>query len=84
MAHYYTYCKTTGPGKCVSTVSTNLRGIIEFDPDLSYNTLLNWFSRRRMTFWEDPYENTVIIKSFNLKKGKQRVVRKKMGHNRNI
>ena len=84
MAYYYTYLKETGPNEGISQVFTNLQGIVDFDPDLSYNTLLNWFSRKKKVFWREPYAHVMIIKSHNLVRGKQRVVRQDVGHNRNI
>ena len=84
MAYYYTYLRETGPSEGISQVFTNLQLLTEFDPDLSYNTLLHWFSRKKKVFWKEPYERVTIIRSHNLVKGRQRVVRKETGHNRNI
>ena len=72
MASYYTYLKKNPGGKGISQVFTNLNSIVEFDEDMKYHTLMRVFGKEKLTWWEDSYKSVMIIKSFNLQRGKQR------------
>jgi len=71
---YYTYFKKETGGKGHSVVFTNLQTLSDYDSDsLNYNTLVTWFSRKKNTWYEDVYNGVIVIKSFKLVRGGQRV-----------
>ena len=81
---YYTYFKEGLGGKGISQVFTNLQRLVEFDDSLNYHTLIRVLTKERKTWYKDIDTGIWVIKSHNLEKGMQRVVRKETGHNRNI
>lgn len=72
--------KTGGTGVAMSF--TNLKQLCEFTGEkINYNQLLHHFTRKKLVYYENPYENIVIIRSIDLVKGRQRVIKKSKGHN---
>jgi hypothetical protein len=81
---YYTYLKKGKEGKGISCVFTNIQRLVDFDEELNYHTLLRVLSKEKRSWWEDPYRGVVVIKSYGLERGKQRIVKGPKQHNRNI
>jgi hypothetical protein len=80
----YTYLKKTSRLKGLTGTFANLKRLVEFDVSLNYNTLLNHFSRKRATYYEDSELRITIIKSESHTKGLHRVKRGPGVHSRNI
>jgi len=81
---YYTYLKKGSNGRAIVLVSTNLKRLVEFDPNLNYNTLLRVLSKEKKDWWEDYYSGIIISRSRTMVKGLQRIKRGPGVHNRNI
>lgn len=83
---YYTLLYKRPDGKGESVIFTNLRRIIEFtgtEDGLTYNLLLEHFSRKKLDWYENPYKGLMIIKSHTIIKGEQRVARAHEFNSRN-
>lgn len=81
----YTLLIKRPEGNGISMSFTNLTILCEFVGEkVKYNTLLHHFTRKKMTWYEDPYANILIVRSPGLMRGKQRVKMQPKGHNRNI
>ena len=93
--NYYTlfYKKPNGMG--TSKVFTNLmrlavytgyeQGEAESDSEsLNYYTLVHHFTRKKKTWYEDPYKGVIVIRSFDMERGRMRFKKGPAVHNRNI
>lgn len=81
---FYTFLRKTSRLHGVTGSFTNLRRLVDFAEDLNYNTLLNHFSRKRATYYEDTELRIVITKSKSLTKGLQKVDKGRGVHKFNI
>ena len=78
------YRKPDGLGTAMSF--TNLQRLADFDDNLNYHTLVHHFTRKKKTWYSDPYKGLEVIKAIRLEKGLQRVKTRSnfKTHNRNI
>lgn len=75
---YYTLFYKRKKGMGESAIFTNLKQLSDFvgkNESFTYDKLLEHFSRKKMGYYEDPYNEVMIIKSTMLIKGAQRIIR---------